>query len=187
MKILVGLGNPDSEYEATRHNFGFAVIDSFQKHVGGEFQNSKFKAAILDVRDQQTKVLLVKPTTFMNLSGEAVGRILSFYKKGPMDLMVVHDDLDLPLGRIKFSASGSSGGHKGVQSIIEELNTDEFPRLRLGIDHPPPGKDGANYVLETFSKQEKPMVTQVIDQAVQALQDGVRHGLPWAMNHYNRK
>ena len=189
MKIIVGLGNPGREYERTRHNLGFMVLDQLALDLGaGDFKGSRFKADTLQAEKEGSKILLVKPATFMNLSGEAVGRVLGFYKKGGDSLLVIHDDMDLPLGRMKFAAEGSSGGHRGIESIIEALGTPSFHRLRLGVGHPVPGRgDSVDYVLSPFSKEEGKEVTEVLNRSVEAVTFYTQNGIVKTMERFNRK
>lgn len=185
MKILVGLGNPGSQYENTRHNFGFSFIDALAEQLNASFKASRVKALEAQGNYGSAKVLLLKPQTFMNLSGEAVAGILRFYKKEVADLLIVYDDLDIELGRIKFAAEGSSGGHKGIQSIIECLGTKVFDRLRLGISKAPVGMNPADYVLRNFGSGEKPLMRKVIDASLKALDIYFDKGITAAMNHAN--
>lgn len=186
MKIIVGLGNPGREYKNTRHNFGYLVVGGFAETLGGVFKKTPFSAETFQGICGDKKILLAKPLTFMNLSGEAVGRLLGFYKKRADSLLVVHDDLDLPLGRIKFASGGSSGGHKGVESVIEAVNTKSFDRLRMGIGRAK-GTDPVEYVLDPFAKNETPMVDEVVSRAVEALKVCLTEGLVRAMEKFNRK
>lgn len=185
MRIIVGLGNPGEEYERTRHNLGFMVLDAVA-YGHGAFKGSRFKADTLAVESEGAKVLLVKPSTFMNLSGEAVGRILGFYKQGADSLLVVHDDMDLPFGRMKLAADGSSGGHRGVESIIEALGTQNFHRLRLGVGHAVRG-ESVDHVLSPFSKGEAKEVEEVLNRSKEALSFYFRNGIIKTMEQFNRK
>ncbi len=185
MKILVGLGNPGSQYENTRHNFGFSFIDALAEQLNASFKASRVKALEAQGNYGSTKVLLLKPQTFMNLSGEAVSGILRFYKREISDLLVVYDDLDLELGRVKFATEGSSGGHKGIQSIIECLGLKVFDRLRLGVGRPPEGMQTADYVLRNFAREEKKLARKVIDASLKNLDLYFDQGMTAAMNHAN--
>ena len=187
MKIIVGLGNPGPEYARTRHNLGFMVVDRMAEALGGgSFKGGRFKADTLQVEKEGAKILLAKPTTFMNVSGDSVGRLLGFYKRGVDSLLVIHDDMDLPLGRIKFVTDGSSGGHNGVESIIEGLGTKSFHRLRLGVGHP--AQAGTiDYVLSPFSKDEKVLVEEVLKRSVEALSFYFTNGMIKTMDKYNGK
>lgn len=136
MKLIVGLGNIGKEYDETRHNAGFMTIDHFAEKHGFEFNKQKFDALIADGGVNGEKVILAKPTTYMNESGRSVRQIVDFYKLDPEDVLVVHDDMDLPTGRLRLRQKGSAGGHNGIKSIIAHLGTEKFKRLRIGIDHP---------------------------------------------------
>jgi PTH1 family peptidyl-tRNA hydrolase len=180
MKIIVGLGNPGKEYTGTRHNVGFAFIDELTKHprlnsAGGELSftvNKKFQAEIAETQIAGDKYILVKPQTFMNLSGKSLRAILDFYKAGISDILVVSDDLDLPLGMTRVRLTGSSGGHRGIESIISEVGTKDFARLRIGIsdkkvgdtesEHPYEKPEAKIFVLEKFSSREKPIIEKMI-------------------------
>ncbi|OGQ06897.1 MAG: aminoacyl-tRNA hydrolase [Deltaproteobacteria bacterium RIFCSPLOWO2_12_FULL_40_28] len=189
MKVIVGLGNPGREYEKTRHNLGFRVVEEWAvaNHITISFQKSRFEALVAEVsRDgREEKVLLVKPTTFMNLSGKSVGALVRFYKIAISDVLVVYDDCDYPLGKVRFAASGSSGGHKGVASIIENLGSEDFPRLRLGIGRSEK-EDTSSYVLKPFLSSEEKTVKEVVVKAVFALTTWLDEGLDKAMNQFNR-
>lgn len=186
MKIIVGLGNPGKEYTSTRHNIGFWVVDELAAACGSRFKKSRYQAEAATFQQGNQKIILVKPSTYMNLSGEAVGRALRFFKKTPEALLVIHDDLDLPLGRIKFSQASSSGGHNGIESIIESLNTKDFTRLRVGISRPGVSGDVVDYVLSPFSRLEKRRADETTDLASEAIQYYLKNGLRAAMNRYNR-
>ena len=187
MKVVVGLGNPGKEYERDRHNIGFMVVDAFARKHGFEFRRRKFRSALAEGRFGSGKLLLSKPLTFMNLSGEAVAPLAAFYKLPSESLLVVADDLDIPLGEIRLRPKGGSGGHNGLKSIIEHLGTREFPRLRIGIGRPPAGVDPADYVLQPFSPEEVPVVDLVVERAVEAIETWILRGIETAMNEFNRK
>lgn len=186
MKIFVGLGNPGAEYEQTRHNLGFWVVDQLCEKAGGRFKKARYRALEAAVDFEEHSFLLVKPETFMNLSGEAVSGVLRFYKAKPESLVVLHDDLDLPLGRIKWMERGSAGGHHGIESIIDSLGSPEFVRLRLGI-----GRSdqivGADYVLSRFGKGEKELATAEVAEASESVLFFLKNGLTATMNQFNRK
>lgn len=187
MIIIAGLGNPGTEYEGTRHNIGFTVVDELQRQFGSDFLFKKnFKAEISEARMGREKVLLVKPQTYMNLSGEAIVPLLRFYKLDADDLLVICDDLDMPVGRVKVVRKGSAGGNNGLKSIIQHLGTNEFPRLKLGIGRPVhPGQSPSQYVLQKFSKEQNPIVDDVMRVAIQASETFVNQGLQEAMNLHN--
>jgi len=180
--LWVGLGNPGPKYRYTRHNFGFLVLDFFAQKKGLSFAPGPFQSEICPYKD----VLLVKPQTFMNLSGEAVSPwVRKLYLK-PEQVLVIHDDLDLPLGRIKFVPKGGAGGHRGVKSIIDALGTKDFPRLKLGIGRPAPGQEVKDYVLERFSTDEWPTVESILEKTSEALDFLLENGLLKTMSIYNR-
>lgn len=173
MKIIFGLGNPGKKYEYTKHNVGFLAIDQLANQLGvNSFTSrvSKHNALIIEARFEGKKVLLVKPLTYMNLSGEAIKAVLEWYKVDTEDMVIVYDDLDLPLGKLRLRERGSAGGHNGVKSIIQHLGTEEFKRVRIGIGHPDmiPVID---YVLTTFSKDEKGMIEDSLVKTSKALKD----------------
>lgn len=176
MKVIVGLGNPGKKYQHTKHNVGFLTIDHLFEQLSKDNIDrsfSKFNATIREIRVNENKVLLVKPLTYMNLSGEAVRPILDWYKVSLDNLVIIYDDLDLPLGKIRFREKGSSGGHRGVQSIIQHLNTNLFKRVKIGIDHPQ-DKTVVDYVLTPFTQDEKEVVEQSIHQVSLALTEWVK-------------
>jgi len=184
MKVVVGLGNPGRKYDGTRHNIGFAVVDIFAKGPGfGSFQ-SKFDAEVADGLVGSEKVLLIKPMTFMNLSGRSVRQAADFYQVEMEDLLVVCDDINLPLGRLRFRAKGSHGGHNGLRDIQNHLGTTDYPRLRIGVDAPP--EDGCvDHVLGRFRPTEKPVIEEAIHGAVQGVDLWIRQGIGVCMNQYN--
>ncbi len=192
--LIVGLGNPGTKYEGTRHNLGFLVLEEFaQKLTGPEVEweeNAKFKAEILNIGPNLT---LLRPQTFMNLSGTAVAEFVRYFKLDPEEVIVVHDDLDLPLGKIKIREGGSAAGHHGVESIIKDLKSDHFVRLRLGIGnvHTLGGErgdkhfDAEHFVVESFLAEEKAKVKHMVKQAVEALRLVIDQGIETAQNQYN--
>lgn len=185
MWIFCGLGNPGKEYEKTRHNFGFLVLSYFaQKHNLSFKLDPSLESEIAKYKD---KALLVKPQTFMNLSGRAIKKILQRYSEVPENLLVIYDDLDLPLGKMKLLPKGGAGGHKGVLSIIEALQTQDFPRLKLGIGKPEGKGLTKDYVLSPFSEEEWKIVVEILDQAVLALEDILYLGFMKAMAKVNSK
>lgn len=193
MKLIVGLGNPGKEYEKTRHNSGFMVVDAFLHELEFEpFQNNKNMEAQIGTGNYKgEKVIIAKPLTFMNLSGNAVSAIMRFYKIKPRDLVVIYDDLDLPLGQIRIRKSGSAGTHNGMKSIVECLGTISFPRIRIGIESrgssAPIQQDTSSFVLEPFNKQEAPLAKEGIQKAKEALFLALNEGAETAMNEYNKK
>ncbi|OQA06604.1 MAG: Peptidyl-tRNA hydrolase [Firmicutes bacterium ADurb.Bin373] len=188
MKLIAGLGNPGREYAATRHNIGFMVIDRLAHKLGVAVEKKKFKALFGLGQIGSEKVLLVKPQTYMNLSGEAVSAFLRWHKLGPADLIVVFDDMDLPPGKLRLRREGGSGGHKGMESIIMFLGTEGFARLRIGVGKPAqPGFDGARYVLSRPAGEDVKIFEESVNTAAEAIHCLVSAGVESAMNEYNRK
>ena len=183
--LIAGLGNPGREYRGNRHNVGFMLIDRLAERLGVTFGRVESKALVTRAEYQGRRIILVKPQTYMNLSGQAVGALLRFYKV-PLDhLLVAYDDVDLPLGTLRLRPGGGSAGQKGVKSIIEQLGTEEFPRLRIGIDRPPGRMDAAAYVLQNFSKEQAEHLAQILDRAADAALMFATQGLEAAMNKFN--
>jgi len=185
MKFVVGLGNPGLRYARNRHNVGFQIVDAFAAAHGLRFDRFQFKARIADGRLDDQRFLLIKPQNFMNLSGEAVRPLVSFYKIDLADLLVVYDDLDLPLGRLRLRPFGGAGGHNGMRSLIHHLGSDRFPRLRVGIGRPSGSMDPADYVLQDFTPDEEAVMALTRATAVQAIAVWLREGLDAAMNRFN--
>lgn len=184
MKVVVGLGNPGKKYEGTRHNVGFAVIDGLAQAPGVSGFQNRFDSQVAEFHDDAEKVLLVKPETFMNLSGRCVRQVLDFYQLGCADLLVVCDDINLPLGTLRFRARGTHGGHNGLRDIQSHLGTTEYPRLRIGVDAPP--EEGAvDHVLGRFRPSERPVIEEAIEAAMQGVLLWVRQGIDRCMNDYN--
>ena len=186
MKIVVGLGNPGSRYDGTRHNIGFLFIDRLAQQQGIVLDRYHCDALIGEGKTRETRLLLVKPQTFMNRSGVAVAAILAEHGATAADLVIVYDDVDLPLGRIRIRANGSAGGHRGVSSIIEHLDAAQFCRIRLGIGRPPEGIEVIDYVLAPFGEAELGELSKVVDRAVEALSCLMHLGAEAAMGIYNR-
>ena len=184
MKIVVGLGNPGRQYAGTRHNVGFDVIDYLAKGPGVGSFRSAFQSDVAEATEGGEKMLLVKPQTFMNLSGRAVRAILDFYKLTPTDLLVVCDDYNLPLGKLRVRAKGSAGGQNGLRNIQDQLGTDEYPRLRIGIGQPAPG-EAVDFVLTRFKPGERTAVEDAIANAANGVLLWVRQGLAACMNRVN--
>ena len=183
MKIVVGLGNPGKKYEATRHNVGYMVIDGLALGPGVSSFQSRFEAQVAEMREGDDKVLLVKPETFMNLSGRSVRQTLDFYQVATADLLVVCDDINLPLGKLRFRARGTHGGHNGLRDIQQHLGTTEYSRLRIGVDAP--DEDAVDHVLGKFKPSEKPAIEDALQLAVQAAALWVEQGIQKCMNQYN--
>lgn len=163
--LVVGLGNPGNEYEDTRHNMGFLVAERLADRLGVKFRIAPSNALIADVLDVDKRVLIAKPQTLMNLSGRSVRIISDCFDVPGERILVLHDDMDLPFGDIRLKESGGSAGHKGVQSVIDELGTEDFKRLRVGIGRPPGKKDPTDFVLEPFKKEEREELDFVVDEA----------------------
>lgn len=183
--MIVGLGNPGPAYRHTRHNFGFLAIDELSDALNIQVKRLKFKAMIGEGRFGDSKVVLVKPMTFMNESGRAVAPLMHFYKLPLSNLLVIHDDLDLPLGTLRLRPSGGTSGQRGMASIITQLGTQEFPRMRLGIGRPPGQMDPVDYVLKDFLPSEQDLLKIVLQRAVEASQTFITEGLTKTMNKYN--
>jgi PTH1 family peptidyl-tRNA hydrolase len=183
--IIAGLGNPGREYAKTRHNVGFMLMDRLANRVSTTFSRVESKALVAKGEFAGKRLILVKPQTFMNLSGQAVGALVRYYKVPINQIMVAYDDVDLPLGLLRIRPGGGSAGQKGMVSIIERLNTQDFPRLRIGIDRPPGRMEATAYVLEPFDKVQAVLLAEILDRAVQAVLTFVESGLETAMNRYN--
>ena len=185
MKMIVGLGNPGSRYGSTRHNVGFMAVDAMGKDIGSVINQKKADALVVQAAYCEVKLLLVKPQTFMNLSGNSVAQLLNYYSDRISDLIVVHDDMDIPFGRIRFKSSGGSAGHKGLRSITEMLNSQEYDRLRIGVGRPPEYIKPEAYVLMGFSAEESKMLEQVLKLTTEALEYWTINGCIASMNRYN--
>ncbi len=183
--LIVGLGNPGREYRETRHNVGFMLLDRLTTRLNVHFTRMQSKALVASANFQERKIILAKPQTFMNLSGQSVQGLLHFYKLPLDNLLIAHDDLDLPLGTIRIRPDGRSAGQKGMTSTIDRLGTDEFPRLRMGIGRPPGQMQAPDYVLQNFSDFEIPVLDETLNRAVEASLTWVIEGLNAAMNKYN--
>jgi PTH1 family peptidyl-tRNA hydrolase len=183
MKIIVGLGNPGPRYAGTRHNVGFDVIDLLaQSPKAGRFR-SQFQAEVAELREDSDKILLVKPDTFMNLSGQPVRQIVDFYQLPLADLLVVCDDVNLPLGRLRVRARGSAGGHNGLKDLQQHLGTTEYARLRIGVGGP--REDLVDHVLGRFSPSEQAVMADALVLAAQAVMVWLTQGIEACMNQYN--
>lgn len=185
MKMIVGLGNIGAKYAQTRHNVGFMVVDEVARGLNADFQTSKFEAEVATAFHNGEKVMLVKPSTYMNDSGRAVGPLMSYYNVDPADLLVVHDDLDLPLGKVRLKQKGSAGGHNGIKSIIAHVGDQKFKRVKVGIDHPDK-MSVVDYVLGKFTPAQQPLIKDAQLTAVAAIEAWLA-GTDFAavMNQYN--
>ena len=184
--LVVGLGNPGSKYEWTRHNMGFLVVDELAERLSIPVQRLKFKALTNTAVLGGKSVLLMKPTTYMNLSGEAVGQAARFYKIPPERVLVISDDVSLPQGKLRVRRSGSAGGHNGLKNIIAHLGTDQFPRIKVGVGQKPsPDSDMVNWVLGTFAGQDRKVMEEAIGRAADAVTVLLQHGIDQAMASYN--
>jgi len=183
--LIVGLGNPGREYQFNRHNIGFLLIDRLCRELLTTPGMVQSKAIIAKAQFAGKKIILAKPQTYMNLSGQSVSSLVRFYKIPNDHLLVAHDDLDLPLGTIRLRPGGGSGGQKGVSSIIQQLGTQDFPRLRIGIGRPPGRMDAAAYVLQDFNQEEREILPEVLDRAAKAALVFIENGLETAMNQFN--
>ena len=187
MKVIVGLGNPGRQYERTRHNIGFAAIDYIPGKNQIEISSKKHKALIGSGYLGGQKVLLVKPQTFMNLSGESLRGVMDFYKLEPSDFIVIFDDISLDVGQLRIRRKGSAGGHNGIKSIISHLGSMDFPRIKIGVGEKPKGYDLADYVLGHFSKGEIEIYDDVFPDVDDAVKLMVMDDISGAMNQYNKK
>jgi peptidyl-tRNA hydrolase, PTH1 family len=183
--LFVGLGNPGREYRNNRHNIGFMLLDRLAGQLGTTFSRLESKALITKKEYSGRRILLAKPQTFMNLSGQAVGSLVRFYKIPLENLLVAYDDVDLPFGTIRLRPGGGSAGHRGMASIIERLGVQDFPRLRMGVGRPPGHMEAADYVLQDFSRFEVETLPMILDIGVDAMLTFVAEGLVIAMNKYN--
>jgi PTH1 family peptidyl-tRNA hydrolase len=185
MKLVVGLGNPGRKYVGTRHNVGFEVLAELTRRHGAAAPRTDFDAQVTEVAIDGERVILAAPQTYMNISGRSVRRVVDFYKLPLEQLLVVCDDLNLPPGRLRLRAAGSAGGQKGLQNIIDQLGTEQFARLRLGIGRPPPPIDAVDYVLMRFPAGEREFLQNAVADAAGAVEAWVRKGVAAAMNEVN--
>jgi peptidyl-tRNA hydrolase, PTH1 family len=184
LKLVVGLGNPGSKYQATRHNLGFEVVDRLAQGGARPGFTRKFEGQLAEIEIDFRRVMLLKPETFMNLSGRSVGQAMRFYKLEPADLLVVCDDLSLPLGKLRIRPGGSDGGQKGLRDITAHLGTEQFPRLRIGLGDRE-NSDAVDFVLSRFRSSERPIIDDALILATQAVAVWVTQGIDAAMNRFN--
>ena len=188
MYIIAGLGNPTKEYDKTRHNVGFSAVDALTDKYGIDVSEKKHRALCGKGVIEGQKVLLVKPQTFMNLSGESLRAVVDYYKAEPQkELIVIYDDISLEPGQLRIRLKGSAGGHNGIKNIIAQLGTQEFPRIKVGVGAKPPRMDLADYVLSRFSKGEQELMDEAFKEAAEAAVAMMTDGAERAMNHYNTK
>lgn len=185
MYLIAGLGNPGKQYFATRHNIGFSAIDYISEKHNIDVSKIKFKGLIGEGKIGSERILLLKPSTFMNLSGESVGEAASFYKIPPENVIIIHDDISLPIGTLRIREKGSAGGHNGLKSIIAHLNSDKFPRMKIGVGAPDPEKDLADYVLGKISKSEQETLFKVLERVCNALEEYIKVSPISAMSKFN--
>lgn len=185
-KVIVGLGNPGREYAKHRHNIGFQVVEALAGAHGLTFDKLQHKARVASGRIAGHQVVLAKPLTYMNESGQSVSPLVHWYKTPLDQVLVVYDDLDVPLGVLRLRPGGGSGGHRGMRSIIQQLGSQDFPRLRIGIGRPPAGWDPADYVLSPFAEDELPVVVEVRERAVAAIECWLHEGIEAAMTQFNQ-
>ena len=186
--LVAGLGNPGPEYDRTRHNIGFRVLDRVAVELGAaKFKRGKASAVVAETRDGDTRVILVKPTTYMNLSGQAVAPLAKYYKADPERIVAVHDEIDLPFGQIQVKIAGGSAGHNGIKSLVSSLGTNEFVRLRIGVGRPSGRKEAADHVLDTFGKAEEKELPVVVAEACDAVLSILREGPERAQNRINTR
>ena len=185
MKLVVGLGNPGRRYDGTRHNLGFAVLAELAKKLGAGRPKEKFHGELVETELEGEKLLLLGPLTYMNLSGTSVLAAKDYFALDDESLLVICDDLNLALAKLRFRAGGSAGGHKGLGDIIRRLGTEEFPRLRIGIGPPPEHWDATDFVLARFTEQERSEIVEAVCSAAGAAIEWARHGIQFCMNRYN--
>lgn len=186
MWLIVGLGNPGSKYARNRHNVGFMALERFAQHHGIADVREKFRGRFARGRAGDSELVLLQPDTFMNLSGESVQAAMAFFKVPLAQTVIVHDEIDLPFGRLRVKVGGGTAGHNGIRSVANLCGGPDFCRLRVGVGRPPAGRPGASHVLSDFSAEESVALEDVLEGAVAALTDIVQHGAEVAMNKHNR-
>jgi len=188
-KLIVGLGNPEAKYDKTRHNIGFQAVDTIARLWQTSWQeNRRFQGTLAEANlPGKGKIRLLKPLTYMNRSGESVRAVSDWYKIPPESILVVYDDLDLPVGRLRIRLSGSSGGHNGIKSIISHLNVEKFPRLRVGIGKTKPNEETIGHVLGKFAPDEVPVIGEALKLSVEAIEHSLTQGLEKTMSLYNSR
>ncbi len=183
MYLIVGLGNPGKEYENTRHNIGFGVVDYLADKYNIDINRTKFKGVYGEGFIANKKVIILKPTTYMNLSGESISEVVNFYKLDNEEVIVVYDDISLPIGKMRIRPTGSAGGHNGIKSTISSLGSDVFPRVKVGVGQPK--HDLVSHVLGKFSKEDNDILTKTIPAACEAIEEIIRNDVKEAMNKFN--
>ncbi len=183
--LIIGLGNPGKGHRANRHNVGYMLADALAEDLGLQFARRKGNARLAEGRLESRKLILAKPITFMNNSGKSVGALARYFRIPPSNILVIYDDLDLPFGALRLRPGGGSAGHKGMRSIIDHLQTNEFPRLRIGIDRPPGRMDPADYVLQDFSAEQHTELEAILDRGLQSVRVFILEDIQAAMNGFN--
>lgn len=186
MKLIVGLGNPGKQYDQTRHNIGFMVIDAIADRLHISLDQAKFKGIYGVGHINGEKVFLLKPLTYMNLSGESIGALMNFYQIDTEDLLVIYDDLDFPVGKIRLRQRGSAGGHNGIKSTIAHIGTQQFNRIRVGINRPSNGMTITDYVLGRFTKDEQELIKPAVERSADACEEWLEKPFLQVMNTYNQ-
>ncbi|MDQ0216195.1 PTH1 family peptidyl-tRNA hydrolase [Oikeobacillus pervagus] len=186
MKLLVGLGNPGPRFDGTRHNIGFEVIDELASRFGVTLNQAKHKGIYSSIQKGTEKLILLKPLTYMNLSGESIGEVMRYYKIETKDLLIIYDDLDLPVGKIRLRQKGSAGGHNGIKSTIAHVGTQNFNRIRIGVDRPKGDIPVPDYVLGKFSKEERVMMNEMVQKSADACEAWIEQPFIEVMNEFNK-
>jgi PTH1 family peptidyl-tRNA hydrolase len=187
-QLIVGLGNPEPKYDRTRHNIGFEAVDSLAKSWQMPWQKQpRFNGLVADGTIGGAKIVLLKPLTYMNNSGQSIRAVVDWYKLSPQSVLVIYDEMDLPLGKLRLRLSGSAGGHNGMKSIIAHLGTQTFPRLRIGIGKSNPSQNTISHVLGRFAPQENIIMADVLQMATEAVECSIKKGVETAMNLYNNR
>ncbi len=185
--LVAGLGNPGPEYERTRHNVGFRAADVLAARLDARFKRGKHSAQVAEARRGEARVVLAKPTTFMNLSGRSIGPLATYFKVPPGRIVVLHDEIDIPFGDLRVKIGGGHAGHNGLRSLIQSLGTNEFVRIRIGVGRPPGSKEAADHVLDAFSKREEIEAGVLIEEAADAVESIIDDGADRAMNRVNTR
>ncbi|MFE8704036.1 aminoacyl-tRNA hydrolase [Cytobacillus sp. FJAT-54145] len=186
MKLIIGLGNPGKQYDKTRHNIGFDIIDALSERLNIPLDNSKLKGLYGMGHVNGEKVFLLKPLTYMNLSGESIRAVMDYYDIDLKDIVVIYDDLDLPVGKIRLRQKGSAGGHNGIKSTIAHVGSQEFNRIRVGVDRPSNGMKVTDYVLGRFTKEEQEVMDEVINRCTKACEAWLQQPFLQVMNDFNQ-